>query len=356
VDLALGAFFLVVSSGSVLTGNPDEGSVAVTLPVAVAMSLAVAWRRRAAVTAVVVGVVALVAQSLLADPAGSLWAFAAMLLLTYSVASERDEGPAAAGGLVMLAGQFLTEKVDGGVDYVFIVIVFGGAWLIGRAVRGWRGRATYAEQHQHDLALLAVAEERVRIARELHDVVAHSLSVIAVQADAAEAALAHDAALAAAPMRAIRDSAREALTDMRQMLQLLRDDDRDREPARGLMDLPELVAAMRAAGLDVDAELPGQVDVHPAVGLTAYRVVQEGLTNALRYGDPAGASLRVVLTPAAVEVRLRNRAGNRPGELGGGRGLIGLRERVSATGGVLTARPVNGWFELEARIPVGESS
>ena len=353
LDLALGAFFLLVSVASVLTHNPDEGPWVVTLPTAAAMSVAVTCRRRAAVMAVVIGVAALVSQSLLADPAGSLWAFAAMLLVTYSVASEREEGSAAAGGLLMLAGQFLTERIDGGVDYVFIVIVFGGAWLIGRAVRGWRGRATYAEEHQRDLALLAVAEERVRIARELHDVVAHSLSVIAVQADAAEAALARDAALASAPMRAIRDSAREALVDMRQMLHLLRDEDGEREPARGLADLPELVSSMRAAGLRVEAQLPDRdLQLHPAVGLTAYRVVQEGLTNALRYGDADGASLLVVLAPGAVEVTLRNRLCDRHQGLGSGRGLIGLHERVSAAGGELAAGPADGGFLLQARIPV----
>ncbi|MGH3745625.1 MAG: histidine kinase, partial [Mycobacteriales bacterium] len=203
-DLIGAGLVLVIAVVSVLTGRPDEGPHGVTLPVAVVLSAALACRTRAPVAAAITATVAGLVQAAVAEEPGSLWALAVFLVLTYSVAVEREEGWAAVGGAVLVGGEMLMERFDNGVDYVFIVLVFGGAWLLGRGTREWRGRATYAEEHQRDLARLAVAEERVRIARELHDVVAHGLSVIAVQADAAEAALGRDPALAAEPLRAIR--------------------------------------------------------------------------------------------------------------------------------------------------------
>jgi signal transduction histidine kinase len=356
-DLLLAAVAMSLAVAGVLTGNPDEGPWAVTVPTAVVMTSALAWRRRASVAAVCVGVLAMVTQTLLAEPAGSLWAFATMLVLTYSVAAERDEGLAAVGGAVMLAGPFLTERVEGGVDYVFIAIVFGGAWLVGRAVRHWRSRAAHAEDHRHELALLAVAEERVRVARELHDVVAHALSIIAVQADAAEAALLRDPGRAADPLRAIRASAREALDDMRHMLALLRsDEDEPLAPVRSLPDLFALVESTRAAGLVIDAHLPGEAElgrdaVDPAVGTTCYRLVQEALTNALRYA--AGpVRLDVVLAPRVLRVCVANQLPAEPSATSGtGRGLIGLAERVRNAGGSFSAGTEGTQFVLRAELP-----
>ena len=137
----------------------------------------------------------------------------------------RAKGWPAIAGVGFVAALFLQERIDNGPDYLFIVLLFGGTWLLGRASRLWRTRVSHAEQHQRDLARLAVAEERVRIARELHDSVAHSLSVIAVQSDAAEAALAHDPDRAREPLRAINASARGSLHEIRDMLHLLRTDD-----------------------------------------------------------------------------------------------------------------------------------
>jgi signal transduction histidine kinase len=356
-DLLLAGVLLVFAVVSVLTRSPDEGPGAVTVPTAVVMTAALAWRRSASVTAVCAGVLAMLTQTLLAEPAGSLWAFTAMLVLTYSVAAERDEGRAAVGGSVMLAGQFVTEHVDGGVDYVFIAIVFGGAWLVGRAVRQWRGRAAHAEDHRHELALLAVAEERVRVSRELHDVVAHALSIIAVQADAAEAALLHDPTRAAEPLRAIRSSAREALDDMRQMLALLRSEEADSlAPVRALPDLAALVESTRTAGLLVDAQLPdetalGRDTVDPAVGTTCYRVVQEALTNALRYAD-GPVRLDVALASRVVRICVVNTVATEPRTASGtGRGLIGLAERVRNAGGSFSAGVEGDRFALRAELP-----
>ena len=235
-DLALALVLVVASLGAILTGEVAEGPRWVTIPVALVGGLAVALRTRWPLGAAVAVAVAGLAQTLLGTQSpGTIMALVTILLVVYSAAAECDEGTASIGLSAVLGSALLQEWLDHGSDYAFITIEIGGIWLLGRAVRSWRSRATYAEQHQRDLARLAVDEERTRIAREMHDIVAHSLSVIAVQADAAEASLAVDATRAGEALRAIRGSAREALGDMRQMLYLLRVEDAvetdGREPA-----------------------------------------------------------------------------------------------------------------------------
>jgi signal transduction histidine kinase len=357
-DLALTTLFLVVSVASVLTGRPDEGPVVVTLPVAVVLSTSLAWRTRAPVVAGVVATAAGLVQAFAAETPGSLWAFALYLLLTYSVAAECEESWAAVGGVVLVGGQMVQERFDNGVDYVFIVLVFGGAWLLGRAIREWRGRATFAEEHQRDVALLAVAEERLRIARELHDVVAHALSVISVQADAAEAALARDPTLAGAPLRAIRSSARDALGDMRQLLGALRTEDDDagvRRPARGLADLDQLVTAMRDAGLPLEARIEAVALLPPALDLAVYRITQEALTNVMKHAGAVATSLLIRADEHSVRVHVENIAGDQRNSPvgGGGHGLAGVGERVASVHGTFHAGPsANGGFVLSATLPL----
>jgi signal transduction histidine kinase len=287
---------------------------------------------------------------------GTLMALVIILVIAYSLGAEAEEPVAALGLGLMLAALFTTEWLDNGSDYAFIAIELGGAWLLGRAARSWRSRATYAEQHQRDLALLAVAEERTRIARELHDVVAHGLSVIAVQSDAAEAALGRDPALAGPPLRAIRASARDALTDMRQLLHVLRTDDvGERAPARGLDDLPDLVEAARLAGLPLDSEIRVESVLPAGLSLAVYRIAQEGLTNVRKHAGAVRTCLEVVADAGRVIVRVVN---DPPAvapvtDLSTGHGLLGARERALAAGGTFRAGPTaHGGFELVAELPV----
>lgn len=230
-DVLLAAVFCLIAVASVLAGAPAEGTIAVTLPVSIVSTLALAWRRRTPVVAAALFAGAGLVQTFVAVSPGSLWALAVGLIVIYSVASEYSEGLAAVVGAGLVAVLLLEERIDNGVDYLFIVVLFGGVWLLGRAARSWRIRLSTAERRQQDAARLAVAEERVRLARELHDVVAHSLGVIAVQADAADAALHTDPLRAVAPVQAIRDSARAALTEVRSLLGMLRSDDGE-HPAR----------------------------------------------------------------------------------------------------------------------------
>ena len=360
-DAALAAVLCVVAAGGLISGQVDERPLAITLPIAVISTLAIAVRTRMPLT--VAGIVAVLAltQAVGAGEASkTLWALVVFVVSSYTVGAECEEGPGLVGLGMLLGGQFLCEWHDGGNDYPFDVIIIGGVWLFGRGTRSWRNQATYAEQHREDLARIAVAEERTRIARELHDVVAHSLSVIAVQSDAAEAALAKDPGRAAAPMQAIRDSARSALDDMRPLLHVLRADDQpaDLAPARGLADLDQLVTTMRNAGLPLEAELAPIHALSSGTELAAFRIAQEGLTNVRKHAGDVPTRLCVGHDGGHLRVEVHNAApatGHVVDALSTGHGLIGVRERVLAAGGDLDAGPTpDGGFRLVAVLPTQE--
>ncbi|WP_298131450.1 histidine kinase [Micropruina sp.] len=364
IDGVLALALCVLAVGGLLTGQVQEQPWAVTVPIAVVSTLAIALRTRYPITVAVLVSTLAVAQALFAGGISStLWALVVFLIVAYTVAAECDEGRALLGLGLVLGAQFLGEWLGHGSDYAFDTLVFGGVWLFGRGTRGWRTRATYAEQHRDELARVAVADERARIARELHDVVAHSLSVIAVQADAAEAALAKEPALAAAPMRAIRGSAREALVDMRQLLHVLRAeapaDAGNLTPARGIADLTQLVGTMREAGLPIEADIRAGESLSSGVQLAVYRIAQEGLTNVRKHAGAVPTRLLVVRDGDTLRIEVRNAPSPRAGATGmpsTGHGLIGLRERVHAAGGTLDAGATpEGGFELVARLPLDPS-
>jgi signal transduction histidine kinase len=251
-----------------------------------------------------------------------------------------------------------------------------GAWLIGDAARARRmyleqvqARARDQQQQQQRQAESAVAAERARIAREMHDVVAHGLSVIVIQAQAAAQAMDGQPDVARAALDAIVDSGRGALGEMRRLFDL---DDaaadaepRDRRaPLPGLGDLPDLVDRVRAAGLPVtlaleglDGTLAGELGPVPAlVGLSAYRIVQEGLTNTLKHaGLGARAEVSVRRAPADVRISIADSGVGpvAPTDGGPGRGLRGMRERVTMFGGELRTGPgPDGGFQVYARLPL----
>ena len=201
----------------------------------------------------------------------------------------------------------------------------------------------------------AAAEERTRIARELHDVIGHQVTVIALQADAAAAALAVAPGRAAVPVAAIRASAAQALTEMRRVVGLLRDtgdDDADLHPQPGLADLPELVERARAAGNDVALGLaPPTAPLPPSLQLAVYRIVQEALTNAARHAPGSAVRVSVAATPACLRVSVQNTASRGNGSASrGGHGLVGIRVRMH--GGRLEAGPASAGFGVTAELPL----
>lgn len=356
-DLALAGFLFAVAVPSALLRLPDDGPLWMTVPVAAVMTAALAWRTERPLTTVVVVVAAGYLQCQIAQAPGSLWALAAYLVAAYSVAANTTEGRAAIGGGLLIGALLLEEWQVRGEDYLFMVLVFGGAWMLGRVARQWRARATSAEVNQDERARLAVADERVRIARELHDIVAHGVSVIVIQADAARAVLPIDPDRAREPLAVISASAREVLDEMRRLLTLLRmsdDDETAIAPVPRLEQVVDLVNGLKSAGLPVELTVDSDgVSLPAAVELSAYRIVQEALTNVLRYAGNAATTVTVRSTGAAVSVEVRNAPGM-PGAAaqGAGHGLIGIRERSALVGGELEAGPTpDGGFRVWANLP-----
>ena len=314
------------------------------------------WRRDVPFgSALAVGVVA-VATSLLDLPEPVL-PFAA-LVAVYSVAAHaRRRLALLAAALTAAALAALAAEQQSDANAVTVTyLVFATAWLLGDSARGRRERTADAEERAAQLertraaeARRAVAEERNRIARDLHDHVAHHVSLMVVQAEAGPVALDRAPERAAEAFDAIGATGRQALTEMRQLLGLLRAGDAERlAPQPGLDRLAELAAGVRQAGLPVELVVTGRRRaLPPAADLSAYRIVQEALTNALRHAGPARAAVTVEY--ARDELRLTvvddgvGSADRDPP--GGGNGLAGMRERAVLVGGRLEAgpRPVGGW-------------
>ncbi|WP_344498736.1 sensor histidine kinase [Dactylosporangium maewongense] len=234
------------------------------------------------------------------------------------------------------------------------------------ARREAEARAAEAEAARSEVrsrAAEAVAAERERIARELHDVVAHSLSIVAVQAGAAEELMAIDPDLARRHVAAARRTAREALTEMRHVLDVQRDDAADAAsalaPQPTLERVADLVDEVRAAGLPVTLAVGGERgDVAPGLDLAGFRIVQEALTNVRRHAGPAATTVHIGYTARWIDVAVRNAApapDHAQGPPGSGRGLIGMRERARLYGGTVTAGPDGEGFAVEARLPRGSA-
>jgi signal transduction histidine kinase len=237
------------------------------------------------------------------------------------------------------------------------------AWLLGDRARTRRlyleqvtARARDLERDRDRQAELAVAAERARIARDLHDAVAHGLSIVVIQAQAAAGAMEKRPATARAALASIVATGRDSLAEMRRLLGLTRPEGPELAPLPGLRDLPGLVERVRAVGLPVSLRVDGDAGaVSPGVGLCAYRIVQEALTNALRHAGP-GATVEATLHCGADEVELTVRdtgrgAGGAPDECRGN-GLRGMRERVAMLGGTVTVGDApDGGFQVRAELP-----
>lgn len=217
------------------------------------------------------------------------------------------------------------------------------AWALGR----YRvTRIAWSTQ----LADRAAADERRRIAREMHDVVAHSVAVMVSHAEAGRLVVPNSPERAPEILTTIADVGREALAEMRGLLGVLRDDEAPTEPQPGLADLPTLVERIRAAGVDVDLDATA-VRVSPAAGLTVYRVVQESLTNVARHAGPRPVA-HVQIATAADELIVTVTNTGIAAASSWGRGLTGMRERVEAIGGTLDAGPVDGGWQVRARMAI----
>ncbi len=292
--------------------------------------------------------------------------YAAGLAAALLLGSLPDKVQGRIGLAVVLGGAavIVSNSPDhAGIEFLFVPALFAIAWLAGFGLRersaqarAAEERAANAERMREENARRAVFEERVRIARELHDVVAHHVSMMGVQAGAARVVIDRDRAKAKEALSAIEESSRQAVAELHRLLFFLRQvgDRDDLAPQPGLDQLPALAATLRDSHLAVEVRIEGETRPLPStVDVSAYRIVQEALTNTLKHSAASRADVHVRYWPDEVEVEIVD--DGRPdgaAESGpGGLGLIGMRERAALHGGQLTAGPARGGgFAVRARL------
>jgi signal transduction histidine kinase len=331
------------------------GSKAGTAPFLLLATVAIGWRRRypTAVLAVVLG--ALAAQSLATGGTEAGGGFLLVLIAVYSAAAygEHPVWTAAITVATLVIHDLEDPYVHNVGDAVFAFLFAAAGYGFGLV---WRRRAVRSRLHSEEEARRAVAAERDRIARELHDVVAHSVSVMVVQALAGQSALQGEEPAARQALTSIERTGRQAMSEMRRLLTLLREE-RELAPQPGVAQLPELVEETRRAGLDVDLSEEGDAGgVPPGVGLAIYRIVQEALTNSLRHSPGSHTEVSLRYGGGHVALRVANQGSNGNAALsGGGFGIPGMRERAALYGGELSAGPgESGGYVVEARLPLSE--
>jgi len=353
----------------------DPGGIAVGLVLATTLPLV--WRRRHPLTAGLVTGLATAAYGFARYPDLAMPIAIGGVVGMYSVAAWGGRRAAVVSGwvavVVVVIVMTLPRADSDVVDAAFVSLALAGAWVLGDRARVQRAlaaelaeRAARLERERAAEARRAVAEERTRIARELHDVVAHHVSMMVVQAEAGPVAVERDPARAAGAFEAIAATGRQALVEMRRLLGVLRGDGEPASslaPQPGLAQVPTLVEQVGRAGLEVELVVEGtEAALPPGIDLSAYRIVQEALTNALRHGASGQARVLVRYGERDLELQIHNGVESASGRRQGasdrqvrrsGRGLLGMRERVRLFGGELRAGPgPGGGFTVDARLPL----
>ncbi|MDN0198029.1 sensor histidine kinase [Streptomyces sp. S.PNR 29] len=380
VDSVWAVVLFGISLVSESTQRGAEDSPAVVVPLALLLCLVIALRRRMPERMLLLAIGVGLAQ--LALDVATMPADFALLVITYTVAAN---GARWASRLALAVGlcaaslaqlRWPTEQtgVAGNIALVVLKTVpFALAWVLGDSIRTRRAyfaqleeRAARLEKEREAQAKVAVAAERARIARELHDVVAHNVSVMVVQADGAAYVLDAAPDQAKKALETISSTGRQALAEMRRLLGVLRTGEHQEAgeyvPQPDVQQIEELVEQCRGSGLPVDFKVEGTPRPLPSgVELTAYRIVQEALTNTRKHGGPnAGASVRLVYFDDGLGLLVEDDGKGAPHELyeeggldGQGHGLIGMRERVGMVGGTLDAGPrPGGGFRISALLPL----
>ena len=360
-DRALPFVLMAAAVAEILFIHPDYNR-AIFLPLAVILPLSLLQRRRWPLAVLALNMAAwtvIDSQSPVNEDPLSL--AITLAIAVYSVGAHTSGRRAAAGaGLVAalaVTGTIADANEGTLLDFlgnaIFFFTIFGGLWLAGRAIRRRRARERELIVQRDEGARAAVAEERARIARELHDVVAHAISVIVLQARGARHA---DADEREEALTAIETTGAAALAEMRRLLHMLRADDESiaLAPQPSLEQVEHLVAQVRDAGLPVELRIVGEPRaLPPGVDVSAYRIVQEALTNALKHAGPARAQVSISYAADALELEISDTGAGTANGAGAGHGLVGMRERVAVFGGELASGPNSGGgFAVRARLPL----
>jgi signal transduction histidine kinase len=375
-DVGLAGALAVLGLVEILRSDVSTRPAVLALFVA-AVAAPVAWRRGLPLSATAVVVAASwVTPTSLDLP---MFEFGALLVLCYSVGAYAPLWRAVLGLVSILSffivGWLLDRAHHAGShrpgDLVWISVVFGGAWGLGlvgqrRRIRASliEARADQLEVERDEQARRAVTEERSRIARELHDAVAHSVSVMVVQAGAAQELLDIDTGRVRSSLTAIQETGTQAVAELRRLLGILRtaDDDVLMHPQPGLGTLDSLIEHANTAGLSVTARVDGAPHPIPAgVDLCAYRVVQEALTNAIKHAPGTRAEVAISFGRDALDIEIRDNGADATKvsartRSGTGHGLIGMRERVTLYGGTLQVGPSGSGYRVQARLPLTDGA
>jgi len=362
IESGLGAVLLCLSVLEMLLSDEQPDPSVTTVIAAVVPPVLVAFSRSAPEAVAAVAIVASVIDSLEVSPSGTLGAGIAGMAIVFGLAAwSRHAWPWLVAVFVAMTMRDL-QVVNFGLSDILIDWVFiGFVVLMGRMVHRRTAQAD-ALNDQLRLAALdreavareAVTRERARIARELHDIVAHSVSLMVVQAGTARPHAERLDRELADVLETIEQSGREALIELRRLLHVLRSDDApDLQPVPDLDQLGELVDGVRRTGLEVHASFDIPRGVPPGVALCAYRAVQEGLTNAVRYAHSSPVHVSVCGDERALQVEVQDHGGDVAGEaIGSGTGLAGLRERVLLCGGQMEAGPAGPGYLLRVTLPL----
>jgi signal transduction histidine kinase len=369
-DAVLAALMAVSSVVPVLGGDPSWGRPkALGVVLGLLSTVPVAWRSRRPLTMAAIVLGANGACIYAAAPhQAAFQPFVALTLTGYSVGSRAEGRRALWTPPLLLAASapvFLAARLHGqdSGNIIPSVVWLAAVWATGRTVRSWRHKNAALELANRELAeqrelqaQAAVAVERGRIARELHDVVAHNVSMMVVQAGAAGRVLHGEEPDVRNALDVIAATGRETVDEMRTLLGVLRSDDGPAalRPQPGLADLEQLVGGVREAGLPVTLRIEGAPrPLPPALDLSAFRIVQEALTNTLKHAGPARAEVTVRYEDGLVALEIADTGRGRRGDRGTGHGLVGMRERAAMLDGELEAAQADGGgFTVRARLPV----
>lgn len=378
-DVLLAVCLLTVAQVETWVSPSFTAKVPMSL-LAFGVTLPVACRRRAPIAVLAVAMAFGLTFGAFWPSVDSIYSIFALLIACYSIGAYAHYMAGLASIVMVIliyAGGAVADEVNhtgehGPGDVGMLGFLVAGAWLTGRLVARRSSQAADVterlerlERERERQEADVLARERASIARELHDVISHSVSVMVIQAGAAEQVLESSPARARQSMLAVQELGRSTVGELRRMLGILRDQPEELalNPQPGLAALPRLLRQLGEAGLDVKAHIEGApVPLPPGVDLSAYRIVQEALTNTLRHARPgharpARAEVRLRYFPDALELEINDDGGIASRDAGKGHGLVGMRERAALYGGTFNAGPrPGGGYRVRTRLPLGGDS
>jgi signal transduction histidine kinase len=368
-DVLLAAASAALFLSQIATDRGFAGERAQSVVVALLFSASLVWRRRRPLVPVVAGIGLMLCARLGLHELGNSGVFFVGYVLVIYAAGRYAAGRDLAVNAVVVAVALMVAVADPGQpfslsDAAFLAVAFAGPFLAGQGIRQrlerehrLEGRTVELERQRDATARQAVASERARIARELHDVIAHAISVMVLQARGGRRKLPAQADETRIALDEIERAGEQALAEMRRLLGMLREDDEEfaLAPQPTLTRIDELLSSFGIAGLPVALSIEGEpIDLPPGVDVSAFRIVQEALTNALKHAGPARARVTLRYLPTELQIEIVDDGrGNGHGP-GTGHGLAGMRERVAIYGGELhSGRRADGGYALRVRLPVG---